>query len=270
MIVSKHKKLTNITRVTVKCDFTSSHKCKKEWETVYRVIKKTRSVRDGKDCCNKCASKLSNSGSNNPSFKYPKTEEFFGSIDSEKKAYLLGWIASDGSIRDRTLHIELHNKDRVVLRLFRDSISPKSKIVKRKNRDTSYLTISSQTMIKDICKALNLTPGNKQNKIRLPLLDENLIRHFVRGFLDGDGWISLKNNKYLVCGIATIDDKLRDDLATYSAKISVLPPSINKKGIEWYGDGAYLFLGHLYGFCNFYLKRKYKNFYKYKMNRVKT
>lgn len=257
MLLSKHNKLTNKTKVILSCDFAVSPNCKKVWSTNYRVCKKTRLNR-GKDCCLKCAIKLSNSGQNNPAFKYPKNEKFFDLINSEIKAYLLGWVASDGSIRNRTLHVELHKQDISILEIFKTKISPNAPIVKRKNRDTCYLTISSKHMIESICRVLNVLPGNKQNKLRLPNLDSKYLKHFVRGFLDGDGWVSVKkvsNYKYLNCGIATIDPLLLKDFASYSENLKI-PCFYGTKSIEWSGKNAKTFLNYLYEDSSFFLSRK--------------
>lgn len=259
-------KLTNKqkARVVLTCDFKTSPNCQAKWETSYYGYMKGRQKRNNKDCCNKCACRISNSGINNPSFKYEKREDFFTNINTEEQTYLLGWIAADGSIRNRTLHIELNRKDVKILKYFKNLISKNSPIVNRKRNNNCYITISSTKIIEDICISLNVLPGSKQNKIKLPSLNVNLIRHFVRGFFEGDGWISVYNN-YLKCGIATICPALQRDFVDLSKKLKINCYQ-GKKSIEWYGYNAEKFLQFIYEDSQYYLDRKfnkYKNWSKH-------
>lgn len=264
MLLTPNQKLINKTKVILRCDFSISEKCKIEWTTSYKVCKKTRASRNNLDCCNKCASRLSNSGSNNSSFKYHKKEDYFSNIDNETKAYLLGWIAADGSIRNKTLFIELHDRDRSILELFVNEISPNSTITKRKNRNSSYLTISSINLINDICRNLNVSPGNKQNLVRIPQnLSSKLTSCFIRGFLEGDGWISIVKEKYITCGIATICPILRSNFVSVSKTLNIKCYE-NEKGVAWYGKNSLKFLDIIYNNATVKLNRKYDTYIKMK------
>lgn len=252
-VINKQKHI-----VSLECDFKVSKNCKKKWKTSFRTVMKTRSNNNGKDCCNICASKIKNSGDKNPAFKHPKNEKYFEKINSEIKAYLLGWIASDGCIGKKAFFVEIHKKDIKILKLFKVEICPTSKITYRKDRNTCWIAISSKNIIKDLCNVLNVKPKSKQNKLRLPKLQSRLMKHFLRGFLEGDGHI---HNKRTVCSIASIDPKLRKDIIKYSKTLKI-KSSNNAKTVEWNGSNAIAFLNHLYKNAKYVLDRKYKLYIK--------
>lgn len=262
MLISIHDKLITTTIVKLKCDYNTSSNCKNVWNTTYRVCLSTRLKRNGLDCCNKCASNISNSGDKNPSFKYLKNEKYFKENITENQIYLLGWIAADGSIRERTLHLELNKKDEKILNFFIKNISPQTKITTRKrNKNIKYITISSKEMIKDICDALNINFGNKQNKIRLPKI--NNINWFIRGFFEGDGWIYKHKTGYR-CGIATICPLLQNDLIEISDKLNIKCYR-SKNSINWSGKNAEKFLDFIYKDASIFLNRKYRLYLKMKL-----
>lgn len=241
-------------RVIIECDIKVSEKCKFRFNSSVRSLNKNRLTNNGKDFCSKCAIKLKNSGSNNPSFKHPKIENYFEVIDSEIKAYLLGWVASDGCIRPKTLHVELHEHDIEILELFRKEICPSALITKRKNRNACWVTISSKKIIEDLCYHLNVEPKDKQNKVRIPKINSILIRHFLRGFFDGDGWVHTMRT---VCGISSICPVLKEEIRKYFAIITD-HDYVNKQHIEWGGQNAINVMNHLYQNSTYHLSRKYK------------
>lgn len=241
-------------RVIVECDIKVATTCKIRFECSVRSLEKTRKNNEGKDICNKCASRLKNSGSDNHAFKHKKNENYFEIIDSEVKAYLLGWIASDGCIHPDSFCVELHEKDKEILELFQKEICPSALITKRKNRNTCWIAICSKKICFDLCKHLNVEPKNKQNKLRLPALQFHLMRHFIRGFLDGDGWI---RSKRVVCGIGSIDPILVGDFVNYSLSVGIKACKCDKWA-EWNGRYCVQFLNHLYQNSNYRLSRKYK------------
>ena len=241
-------------RVIVECDVRVTSTCKVRFECSVRSLEKTRKSNDGKDVCNKCASKLKNSGNNNHAFKHHKNEDYFEKIDSEIKAYLLGWIASDGCIRPKTLHIELHEDDKEILELFRNEICPTALITKRKDRNTCWLTISSKKLISDLCYQLDVEPKIKQNKINLPKIDQGLLKHFLRGFFDGDGWVHAKRN---TCGFSSICPILKEEIRQYFAKITN-HDYVSDHDIQWNGHDAIQVMNHLYQNSSYRLSRKYK------------
>lgn len=132
--------------------------------------------------------------------KYKVNESYFAKIDSEDKAYWLGFIYADGNIRkdERSFQMALQRCDRHHLEKFLDSIESTHPIFYH-SVGADGITIKN----KEFCKNLVLAGimPKKSYIIHPPRLPNHLQRHFWRGVLDGDGGLSSKhNNQYI--GIA--------------------------------------------------------------------
>lgn len=146
--------------------------------------------------------------------RYFIDETFFNQIDSEIKAYYLGFIAADGCIqKNKCLDISIQSRDGYILKPLRDAIQPKKPFLliygKGNTQDQLKLSIRSD----NICKQLNLLgfPQNKSIKgMSYPNLREDLHRHFIRGFFDGDGTITgCTTKKTSRTGIGTISNGIK-------------------------------------------------------------
>ena len=207
---------------------------------------------------------------------------YFENIDSEDKAYFLGFIYADGSIvtngRNRLI-INIHTKDQHILEDLIVCIDGKMNIWNQKGRNICQISISGKKIVEDLIKH-----GLHQNKtftIKYPNIPVELERHFLRGYFDGDGCIRIKKDKR--------DGKEIGDMRFVGGSIDMLN-SINErmnflfgtKKNSLYGpkDKEYKFLGWakmtdieniyhgFYDDSNFYLKRKKETFDKV-MNTIK-
>ena len=126
-------------------------------------------------------------------------ENYFEKIDTEEKAYFLGFIAADGCVSQRTkncvvLSININKKDVEILEKFKESINFSGNIFFSKSRNN---------MCNIHCHSLKLTNDlskygiikRKTNKIIMPKLIGDLLRHFMRGYFDGDGCVSIHKDK---------------------------------------------------------------------------
>lgn len=122
-------------------------------------------------------------------YKYNK--QFFNEIDTEQKAYWAGFIAADGNIRKDFLkmRIELNIQDYKHLEKFRDSIegnNPIKESVRYKNH-SCYIDVNCKEMCLNLNR-LGITPNKSLTlQIDLNLIPQDLRRHFIRGYFDGDG-----------------------------------------------------------------------------------
>ena len=137
------------------CEFHISEKCKYEYVREYRDIINTKQRNDGHYICIYCSRKIKFLGRNNPHCKYHFNDDLMESIDTEKKAYFLGWIASGGYLEKNIISISIHKNDVDTLTELRDIICPDIQIKNTSNNLVS-LTIYSQKMCDDICKHLNI------------------------------------------------------------------------------------------------------------------
>ena len=129
---------------------------------------------------------------------------FFSKIETELQAYLLGFYAADGSINEKrkTFRIHLQVKDSELVYLYKDIISPDArtysvepKIVKGRNGALiqSHSSFGVDITSSELCNALvNLGIGYRKTYEDINItkqIPENLIKHFFRGYFDGDGSI---------------------------------------------------------------------------------
>jgi len=131
-------------------------------------------------------------------------DDFFKNIDSEIKAYLLGFIAADGSVwknsksNSWTLQINVAMKDEYIIDLFIRYINPtgkKLRIKKLKGEDQVGIKIVSAKIALDL-KILGIIPNKTYSEINtLNLIPEYLKIHFIRGFFDGDGTVGIYKQK---------------------------------------------------------------------------
>jgi hypothetical protein len=115
--------------------------------------------------------------------------DYFKVIDSEEKAYWLGFIAADGCVyiggRQHTLSIQLQRRDRHWLEKFRDIIAPGATLTDNAGPHSTALTIGSQELVHDLL-ALGITP-RKSNTLEWPKVPEIFVMPFLCGYFDGDG-----------------------------------------------------------------------------------
>jgi len=120
-------------------------------------------------------------------------QEYFEKIDTEDKAYFLGFIVADGCISHRYKSIRIIQKETFILEKFKNCIEFDGEIYTRKDGNISYLTITSSKTKKDL-ENLGIT-SRKTRVIKYPKIQENLQNHFMRGVFDGDGCITLRTDR---------------------------------------------------------------------------
>lgn len=136
--------------------------------------------------------------------KYYHDFDFFENIDTEEKAYWLGFMFADGYIIDQSnrygedhFGITLHENDIKTLEDFKKSIHATNPItnVSHDNRKLMRILMTSQKTVNDLIshgcvkqKSLILKPP-----VGVP---QELIHHFIRGFFDGDGSIFYNKSKF--------------------------------------------------------------------------
>lgn len=127
--------------------------------------------------------------------KYEYNKNFFENIDTEEKAYWLGFIAADGNIRKdfHKLRIELNIQDKQHLEKFRSAIQGNMSIKewKRLKNHSCYIEINSVKMCKDLFQ-YGITPNKSLSlKIDFEKIPQELQHHLIRGYFDGDGSLNM-------------------------------------------------------------------------------
>lgn len=131
---------------------------------------------------------------------------YFSKIDSHTKAYLLGWIFSDGYVCKNpygfTLGIALQAQDKYILDFMAQELDiPISKIKKYKN---SYkLCVNERTICKDLIN-LGIEEDKSHKEIHIPEIPKEFHSSFIAGIFDGDGCITQKTAyNYVVVSICS-------------------------------------------------------------------
>lgn len=195
-------------------------------------------------------------------------ETFFDVIDTEEKAYWLGFIAADGSIcrtnRCRWLSVELQLSDEPHLRKLIASLASVKEPTQRTNnngRGCSLVRFHSTALVDALIrlgvherKTYDLVPWDGP---------KDLMRHYWRGFIDGDGCLyqrsrhcalAVSGTRQMIQGFADFVAAIR---GTDNVKIRRLSHTRAAFGIAYSGNkGVEVIVRALYGGATIYLDRK--------------
>lgn len=134
--------------------------------------------------------------------KYSIDDSYFKNIDNQHKAYWLGFLMADGCVykgdskNSFRLQINLSANDVSVLEKLKLDLSATNpifykKIINKKNGkeyNTVMLKINSTKLCMNLIKHGCIL--NKTCNCSIPKMNKRLIRHFIRGYFDGDGCIT--------------------------------------------------------------------------------
>lgn len=212
------------------------------------------------------------------SIKYePLDVNCFDVIDKEWKAYFLGFLYADGytSKDNRQCSLRLHMKDRQILIDLNKLIYGIKKPILEYGNNSDF-TISNSKMTKDLVK--HGVINRKTFLIRLPNIGDKLMRHFIRGYFDGDGSVhyNSKNQPCRTCCIVSNKEfivGLQKYLKSHKilSKIKQHQNSLNYYLIITRYDNLHKLYKLLYEESTIYLTRKKKifdEFYQYSMEKM--
>lgn len=125
--------------------------------------------------------------------KYNFNENYFEVIDTEDKAYFLGFIVADGCVSSISNSFSITQKEPHILYEFKKYIEYSGGVFSSKRRDICSISMSSEKTINDLSN-LGILPG-KTFDVKFPNILKSLESHFMRGVFDGDGCISIHHDK---------------------------------------------------------------------------
>lgn len=197
-------------------------------------------------------------------------EYIFDSIDTEEKAYWLGFIFADGYISSSPMRkntksiyqfeLSLGLKDLNHLEKFRNFVKYEKPLIVDCYR--CRFTVAN----KHFWETLNnygCTP-KKSLTLQFPNIPEELVRHFIRGYFDGDGCITRHVNVNTVSPhIEVLGTK---NVLENIIKYSNTEPKIKHDQrhseetffLSWNKEQGIKFINYLYNNCSVYLDRKYE------------
>lgn len=187
---------------------------------------------------------------------------------TEQSAYVLGFIMADGYIHlaDNDCHrnilsICLHERDKDIIDKIMMALSFEGKVVYHKG--TVTLQISNRHLIEQV--ALKGIPvKDKSYCAQFPdTIPEPFVKHFIRGLIDGDGWIQYKYFQGTLafgiglCGTYGIVEGTRDRLLPNCSDIQLVKNTDINFKINIRGKRAFKIASWLYQDATIYLNRKY-------------
>lgn len=203
-------------------------------------------------------------------------ENYFETIDTEEKAYLLGLLITDGSIRKGKnnqqdgLRLQLKIEDEYMIKRLKAELNSSNVIQydKRPGKACAGIEIHNQKICDDLAK-FQVVPNKTYilNDIKIDLIPQDLQRHYLRGLIDGDGSIGIEepynqpwlsfcgyNREFIMSFQKAIDDHLKIENHNKISKS-------NAFHCKWKGSKKVPeILKWLYEDATIYLERK-KRFY---------
>lgn len=249
-------------KVKVQCQFAAVDNCVNVSEMRYRDAMDNIDRNNGKYMCFHCSRHIKCSGARNPNHRYEYDMNMFGNIDTDEKAYLLGWIGSDGTISKSSwsITIAIHKYDIDCLTNLRNIIGDSIPIKPKTNTDLAYFTINSKQICEDVCKHFGIKRGKKSDVIQFPhFKDDDITWAFIRGYFDGDGTIyNYNTNPTPECRISSNSNKMLTGLSAFCK----IPNRIRHDTISFAGTNCMDFLDKIYKNSKLEtrLPRKYQQF----------
>lgn len=139
--------------------------------------------------------------------KHISKSDYFSIIDTQAKAYILGFTYADGCVyNEGRFGYCLSMKDECILKFIRQEICPTAliKVIHYtkgalNRQPQGILRISDVLIVKDLVNKWGVVPNKTLNcKLVFPDLEESLMWSFICGLIDGDGSVRADKSKYSV------------------------------------------------------------------------
>lgn len=200
--------------------------------------------------------------------KYTVDESFFEVIDTPEKAYVMGWFYSDGSndLSRYTASISLAEDNSDALYKIRDVIGSDAeiKISQPPSRQRQFrLRICNKVVSTQIARLG--TSGNVTYTRTWPTwLSEELNPYFIRGLVEGDGFVSARDSRSYYTGYSgtiMMCEALGKIVERLNIRYHIYPgPKVHGAfRITRHADTV-RFLDYIYADATIYLDRKYANY----------
>ena len=212
-----------------------------------------------------------------------KNEEFFDCIDTEEKAYWLGFLYADGCISKpkRTvkgiekpyyrIEVSLKATDKEHLEKLRCALEMEAPVrvshTNFKQADRCRLGWNSKHMWETL-NNYGCTP-KKSLTLKFPdvsvFKDKNLIRHFIRGYVDGDGCLSYATSDHkratlTILGTEHVLENMQHWLPLQFEIKLFKKPNENVCSLAFQGKTSFFIANYLYKNSSIKLERKYNKY----------
>lgn len=214
--------------------------------------------------------------------KYKLDDSVFDIVDTEEKAYWLGFLMADGYNHENKscVVLRLQDCDCEILEKFKSFLKTDAPIyhlsrTTKKGLIKTYCELNiCSTKFSESLSKLGCIQG-KTYTLEFPDIDECLLNHFIRGYFDGDGCISITKRKDRKCmqyqlnfvGKESVVLKIQDIICkNTNVKVTKLRVRSGNfaKVISWNGKNVCKsILDYIYSNSTIYLKRKHDIYLKF-------
>lgn len=188
-------------------------------------------------------------------------KDIFHQIDTEEKAYWLGFLYADGYIsKYNQIEVNLSPEDKehlIKLKLF---VNTNTNIIEDEHR--CRLLFCSKEMAADLAKLGCV--NNKSLILTFPTEEQvpnTFLRHFLRGYVDGDGCLCCtdKTQQFSITSTQAFFEGMLKRTGWDENKCNYYPSG---KAITWrsHKDVMPQYLKYLYDDAKIYLNRKYEKY----------
>lgn len=204
--------------------------------------------------------------------------DYFKEINSEVKAYILGYLVADGSIEESIrknrpsklirLRFGCVTEDDEILQLIQKEIAPNNKLryyqPKAPNhRQVTILQICDKELINDLRTLYNIQPRKTYlSDFEFPNIPLKYERDFIRGFIDGDGSIG-RHHFSMICNSEKFAKQIRDKFLKEIPELKSYIYKENRKNTDYWSlhfsmnlKVAGSLYNYLYDGATVFLKRK--------------
>lgn len=150
--------------------------------------------------------------------------------ENPNMAYILGLLASDGTIRkdSNSIKLTLAEKDSEILYKIKDELSYKGEVKHyqdSKGYENATLTFTSKEIKEDLAK-YNIVPSKTFTFSFPKNLKKEYWKDFIRGYFDGDGSISSAGKSAIRAQICSAQKETLETIVNYLEECGIQKPSI--------------------------------------------
>lgn len=195
---------------------------------------------------------------------------YFDNINTPEKAYLLGFLFSDGYIAKTaygvSIGIALQLQDKYILEYIKQKWVVDNKISEYKN--SAKIQVTDQHLY-DRLVELGIQEDKSHKDFIIPNIDKSLINSFILGYFDGDGCVSIKSTGYasvsICCNSKEFLKSIKDYLITKNINSRPIAKEKRAKNPLYVlyitrREDQNKFKDLIYKDSTIYLKRKYDKF----------
>ena len=218
----------------------------------------------------------------NRNSRFHFNQDYFETIDTEHKAYWLGFMYADGYVnsKENTVSLRLKDNDDYILKRFAEDLDSNIPVKyyththklpssgKEHTLKYAALTICNAKIKKDLIS--NGCLENKTLVLTFPFhLPQDLYVHFIRGYMDGDGCITyhgkqkcgIQRFKVSFCGTQEVLKGIQRVFGLTSKLRKRWDDNKNNYDLTISGNRqVYAFLTALYENSTIHLERKYNRY----------